>query len=170
MPSMHSRALRPTPIWRRGRSLRQDVLFTGVRAIGSAPAAADVLHVIVNVVPELQQSTAQVVQPGFAVVCADQAVLGAFAIAGERICAFPALSGKGVELVEAEFLLLLGEDHSRTGSLHDVAELVFGIDVVIAGIQAAIVLQRDAFAAEFVINAELRFLAHPLGHRGFEIG
>ena len=46
--------------------------------------------------------------------------------------------------------------------------LIFRINVVIAGIQAAVVLQGHTFAAEFVINAELRFLAHPLRDRGLE--
>ena len=50
----------------------------------------------------------------------------------------------------------------------NVAQLVFGIDVVIAGIEAAIVLQRDALAAELVIDAELRVPAHPLRDRGLE--
>src|ERR1022692_946566 len=73
-----------------------------------------------------------------------------------------------MEFGKTEFLLSLGEHHARDMLLSNVAQLVFGIHVVIAGIHAAIVLQRYTLAAELVIDAYLRVHPHPLRDRSLE--
>src|SRR5208337_2057106 len=128
-----------------------------------------VLHIAINVLPVLLEAAAEIIQPRLAVAGANQAVLGTFTITGKKVSTLAALTWKRVELVEPELALLLGEDHARTRSLQDVAELVFGIDIVITGIEITVVFQRHSLAAELVVDAHLRFLAHPLSNGPLEM-
>src|SRR5271157_4633350 len=100
--------------------------------LAARQAAADVLCVLIDVAPALLQPAAQIVQAGLAVGSTNQSVLGTLTIAGKQILALAAVQRKRVELGEAEFLLFLGEDHARTRGLHNVAQLVPGINVVVA--------------------------------------
>ena len=52
--------------------------------------------------------------------------------------------------------------------LRNVPQLVFRINVVIAGVDAAIVLHGYALAAELAIYAQLRISTHPLRHSSLE--
>jgi hypothetical protein len=51
----------------------------------------------------------------------------------------------------------------------EVAEPVFRVDVVVAGIDAPVVLDRDAFAAEFPVDADLRRQSEVLGDECLEV-
>ena len=89
-------------------------------------------HVRIYVRPKLHQSATEIVQAGLAQWCADEAVLGAFAIAGKKVFAGPAVQRKRVKLVNPEFFLPFGKRHFTFGRFSDVAEFVFRVDVVIA--------------------------------------
>src|SRR5690242_20146983 len=68
-----------------------------------------------------------------------------------------------MKFVESELALTVGEDHARTRSFSNVAQLVFRVYVVIARVQAAVVFQRNTLSAELVVHAHLRVFAHPDG-------
>jgi hypothetical protein len=54
-------------------------------------ALRDIFHVTIDVLPELMQSTTQVIQSRFALASTDDALLWAFAVAGKQKLAFTAL-------------------------------------------------------------------------------
>ena len=53
---------------------------------------------------------------------------------------------------------------SEIGLLADIAQAILGVNVVVAGVDAAVVLQRQTLAAELAGDAPLRRHAHPLDH------
>src|SRR5690348_3734135 len=118
-------------------------------------------HVRIDVVEEHFVSGAQVIQAGFAVGSANEAMLGTFTVAGKAHVAFAAVARKGIALIEAELHLLRRGDHRCQRILHDVAEPVFRIDKVIARVEIAIVLHGHGGAARFAEDAETGGNAKP---------
>ena len=59
----------------------------------------------------------------------------------------------------AEFALLWVLDHLRQGPLMDIADLVFGQNVMVAGIKIAVMLDHRHVAAGLAINAQRVFHA-----------
>ena len=93
-------------------------------------------------------------------------MLRAFPVARESNVALPAILRQGIELVIAEAGLLGGVDHLAETLIHDVAQAVFRIDIMVATIEIAIVLDGQRRAALFREDAEARSEAHPVpqGH------
>src|SRR5208283_3720949 len=73
----------------------------------------DIFHVRIDVLPELLQAAAQVVQPRLAIAGTNKPVLGTLPVTGKPVLALAALLRQSIALGEAEFLLLLGENHPR---------------------------------------------------------
>ena len=72
-----------------------------------------------------------------------EAVLRAAAVAGEAHGAIQAEAGQGVAFVLAELLLLRRCDELEHVRHLDVAEQVVGLDIVVAGVEIAVVLERE---------------------------
>jgi hypothetical protein len=99
-------------------------------------------HRLVDVMKEALEGGAEVVEAGFAVGGAGEAVFGAAAVAREADVAFAAVARERVALVPAELLLLLGGDQVGEVTVVDVAEQVARLDEVIAGVDVAGVRAR----------------------------
>ena len=99
---------------------------------------------------------AEPVQAGLAVGRQQDAVLGALAVAGEEVLAGAAEGGQRLLLGPAEGALLLGAHEVADRRLDDVAEQVTGVDEVVARVQVAVVLERDALAAGGLEDAQAR--------------
>ena len=104
-------------------------------------------HRAVDVVEEVLEAGAQVVQPRIAVGRLDEPVLGAAAVAREPHVALPAVARERVALVEPELPLLVRGDELEHVPLADVPELVPRLDEVVAGVDVARVLEREREAA-----------------------
>lgn len=61
-----------------------------------------------------------------------------------------------------------GVDEVGEGIFHDVAEVVFGIDVVVAGIEVAVVFEGESVAASFAEDTEGGVHAGPCFEGGIE--
>jgi len=108
---------------------------------------------------------AQVVESRLAVRRPQQPVLRTLAPAVGQEFAATAECGQRLRLGIAEAHLAGREHHVAERRLLDVTEPVLGIDVVIAGIDAAVVLERDALAAELGVHADLRWQPQALRHQ-----
>ncbi len=90
------------------------------------------LHVRINVIEKFSIASAQIIQAVFAVRRLDETMLRAFTVASEAHFAFAAILRQRVELIRAELLLLGGVHHCQQRIFHDVAELVFRINKMVA--------------------------------------
>lgn len=129
-----------------------------------APAAQQVghqLHRVVDVVEEQLVSGAQVVQSWLAIGRVDEAVAWAFAITGEQHFTITAVLGQAVELVLAEFTLLVRANQLDQVSLFNIAQQERRFDEVVAGVQVAVVFQGQGVAAGGLEDAQAG-LAHPV--------
>ena len=104
---------------------------------------------------------AKVVESGFSIGCRREAVLGASAVAGEEKFALAAPAWQQVPLVLTELPLLWRARQVLDGVLFDVTQAVGGVDVMVAGIKTAVVLQRQGLPAGFGENTEPRRHARP---------
>ena len=117
---------------------------------GGALLAIEVRHYFhggVDVLEELLISRAKVIKAPFAIGSPSETVLGAFAVAGESNRAIAAIFWEAVA-----FGLAKGLCHGAIGELseariHEVAQFVFGVNVVIAGVEIAIVFHREGSTA-----------------------
>jgi hypothetical protein len=122
----------------------------------------------VDVVEEVLIARAEVVEPRLALRCRDEAVLRATAVAGEADVAVEAVLRQRLALVESE-LPLLRRAHQLEHVRHlDVAELVPGLDEVVAGVEVAGVLECEREAAGLGVDAEAGVLTCPVGERHVE--
>src|SRR4029079_1667016 len=118
-------------------------------------------HRTVDVVEEVLEAGAEVVEAGVAGRGFDEAVLGTAAVTREAHVALEAIGRQAVALVEAELALPLGGDELERGGGAYVAELVAGLDEVVAGVEVACVLAREREPARLRVDAEAWRLAHP---------
>jgi hypothetical protein len=126
--------------------LRQDFHDIGRWTLLTIEVCHD-FHSRVDVMEELFIGGAEVVESPFAVGGVSEAVLGAFAVAGKTNRAIATIFRKAVA-----FGLAKGLGHRAIGKrtearVHEVAEFVFGVDVVIASVEIAIVLHREGATA-----------------------
>src|SRR5208283_2110595 len=84
-----------------------------LRRSSTLNALQDVLHVGIDVLPELLQAATQVVQPRFTIARTNQPVLRTLPVAGKPVFALAALARQSIALGETKLLLLLGKHHSR---------------------------------------------------------
>lgn len=112
-------------------------------------------------VEEFVVAAAQCVQTRFARLGAVEAVLGAFAVACEDVFAAEAFGRKGVAFVyaEADPFFLAHDFIERLFGY--VAEQIFGIDEMVAGVYVPVVLDDGVFPAGPVIDAGGRADAAP---------
>ena len=96
---------------------------------------------------------AQVIQSVLAIGSAEESMLGTFAVTRKAHVAFHAVARHRIVLVPAELLLLVGADQNAQRIFEDVAELVLRIDIVIARIEIAVVLDHRCIAARFAEDA-----------------
>ena len=118
---------------------------------------------------EYLEPLAEVVQAGLSAGRVQEAVLGTSPVAGKTHLAAAAEFRQALRLGASELLLPGGVDKSADGRFVDIAQLVFGQDVVVAAIQIAIVLDGDGPAAGLGVDAQACAHAQPRGHRLVEI-
>ena len=111
---------------------------------------------------------AEIIKASFTVRCADEAMFGALSIAGEAHIAFKAVPGQCVPLGVAEVFLLLDIGERSQRVVEDVAQLVFWINVVVAGIEIALVLDGQRGAAGFREDAKAGLHPEPGSQRDVE--
>lgn len=114
-----------------GLSMRQVGLFSYLSSsdsfhhIGRRPLGQQFflheVHVGSYMAEEPVVPLAQIVQAGLARGCAHEAVLGALAVAGEEVFAFPTLGGEAFLLPIAELLLTFAIHHFYQSLVVDVA-------------------------------------------------
>ena len=98
-------------------------------------------------------SGAEVIEVGLTVWGAGEPMLRTFAVAGEAHVTFATVAGQGVALIGTELALLGGLKKCGEGDIHDVAETVFGIDEVVAGVKVTRMLKGESIAAGFAEDA-----------------
>ena len=111
---------------------------------------------------------AEVIETGFSLRCRHKAVLRTFSIACEAHIAMAAKSGQRITFCTAKLLLLVRLNQRCKRIIHNVAELVLGIDIMIAGIHVAVVLEHQRLSAGFSKDAETRRHAQPEFERHIE--
>ena len=89
-------------------------------------------HVGIDMVEKDLVARAQIVKALFAIWGVDKPVLWAFTVAGKTHLAFPAIPRKSVALVQSELALLGGAGKRTQGVFHDVAQLVFRVNKMVA--------------------------------------
>ena len=89
-------------------------------------------------------------------------------MAGESHIAFAAKFRKRRGFGFAELFLFGRIHHAGDRLVHDIAQLEFGINKVVAGEQISIVLEGEAFSAIFEKQAESRAMAGPNAERDIE--
>lgn len=117
---------------------------------GGALLAVEVGHDFhggVDVTEELFVGGAEVIESPFAVGGVGEAVLGAFAVAGESDGAIAAIFWEAVAFCLAEGFCHGAISERTEAGVHEVAEFVFGVNVVIAGVEIAIVFHREGSTA-----------------------
>lgn len=113
-------------------------------------------------------SLTEIVQSRLSILVFPEAVLRAFAMAGELHVALLALAGQRSMFQPAECLLLLAVKHVDERLLPDVSQLVFRKDEVVAGIYIAVVLHHARMTALLGVGADARQHTHPVGKRAVE--
>ncbi len=111
---------------------------------------------------------AQVIQPGLAIGRECEPVARALAVAGETHLTLPTVPRQRVALGLAEGSLLVGGDQLQEMGLLNIAEKVLGLDEVIAGVQIAVVFERQRIATRLSEDAERAADADPRPKRGVE--
>lgn len=124
------------------------------------------LHRAVDVAEKQLVAFAEVVQTGFAVGTLGEAVFGASAVADETHIAFAAIAGQGIAFCLAKSPLLLAGHELAERRFVDIAQPVFGFDIVVAGIEVAAVFQSQSQSAGWLEDTQTRFVAGP-GGEGF---
>src|SRR5947207_14453781 len=118
-------------------------------------------HVGRDMMKEFLVGRAEIIESGLAVRRGHKAMFGAFSIARKANIAIAAESRQRIALGPAKGQLLF---HSRQRShsvLHDVAELVFRINVMITGIQVSLMFKGQSVAAGLGKNAQTWLHAQP---------
>ena len=92
-------------------------------------------------------SRTKIVQSFFAVWSFDKSVLRAFAVAGKTDLALAAILRQQVSFIAAEFELLFRSDHLAQALVHDVAQAVLRIYIVVATVKIAIMFDGQRGSA-----------------------
>src|ERR1035437_444942 len=121
-----------------------------------ADAGGDPLDFGDGVFVEFFQAAAEVVQSRLAVRSADDSILRTFAPAIGEIGTPVAILRQGLAFGATKFFLNAGENHVAELVVLDVSQPIFWIDIVIAGVEAAVIFHRHAFAAVLGIDTHLR--------------
>ena len=124
------------------------------RLIAPHPAQ-DFGHVPLNMPEKELQARTQVVQADFSIRRAEQPIFGALAPAKTQVMALAAISRQAFPFGETELLLLFGIGHLAPMRFVDIADPIFRIDIMIAGKDITVVLNRQTLAAEFGGHAAL---------------
>src|SRR5581483_8057017 len=111
---------------------------------------------------ERLQPTTEIVQSRFAVGRSNDPVLRTFSPAVAQKRARPAVGGKRFVLRVTEPHLGAREHEIRERRGLHASELILRIHVMIAGVDAPVVFDRDALAAQLAVDAQLRADAHML--------
>lgn len=111
---------------------------------------------------------AKIVEAGLAVGSDRYAVFGALAVAGKAPAAVEALLRQGVGFGIAEASLFGAEHHFYKRFGVQIAEQIFGIHEVVAGIYIAVVLHHSGMAASRCHGAHARWHSAPVGESGIE--
>jgi len=106
------------------------------------------------VIEEALVGSTEVIEPCLALGCSDKAVFRALTVAEVPDFALDAILRKGGFFICAELPLKLGCHQVAERLVHDVAELVSGIDIVVARIDVAVVLDGQCGAAGFAEDAQ----------------
>ena len=93
----------------------------------------------INMGEILFQPAAQVVQSRFTDRCPDKSILGTFTMAHGKMFTIPAVLRQPILFIKTEFLLLLRKNSCVQFSLLDIAQMIFGVDKMVAGINLAVV-------------------------------
>src|ERR1017187_4681812 len=115
------------------------------------------------------ESPAKIIQARLAIGRADDPVLRTFTPAIREIGTLPAILRQSLVFGVTEFHLRPGKHLAVERAILDVAQTVLGIDIVVAGVNAAVIFHRHTFAAKLTIDADLRTQAHVLGHERLEM-
>ena len=107
------------------------------------------LHCGVDVPEEFLVGGAEVVESPLAVGCPGEAVLWALPIAGESHFAVAAVLWQPVALGVAEVSGHGAVGQFTEGGVHQVAQLVVGIDVVVAGVNVSVMLHGEGASTGF---------------------
>ena len=108
----------------------------------------DPRHVFLNVGIEMFQASAKIIQSRLTVWRVDDPISGALAPAEIQLFTCAAVIGQRIALGKAKIHLLLRINHFPKMLLIDVSDFVFGVNVVIAGIDIPVLLDGECFAAE----------------------
>ena len=124
-----------------------------------ATADSDVRHNLFHLwqrmSKELLEARTQVIEPRLTVIRVQNAVLGALAPAVAQVGALAALAGQGFVLGVAELDLIPLQGRITQLTDANVANAVLGINVVIARIDTAVVLDGQRLAADFAVHTHL---------------
>lgn len=90
---------------------------------------------------------AEVTHTGFPITGADKPMLGTVAMTGRPYLTEQAAVREMVQFGSAELLLLFGGHQRLQWDFQDVAKLVSGVHIMVAGIEITIVLQSAGHAA-----------------------
>lgn len=117
---------------------------------------------------EVEVALAEVVVPGFAIEGGPESVFGTAAVAGPADRAESALFGHPGALPLPKLTLLWAGQHVREPVRGDVAEPVPGLDVVVAGVDVAVVLDGQRAPALRRVHAQ-RVLPESGGEQGIKM-
>ena len=105
---------------------------------------------------------------GFARGGAEETVLGATTVAEAKKFAVSALTRQRIAFILTEFFLKIGLNQFDKRRLGDVAEAVVRIHVVVAGVEVAVVFEREGAAARFAEDADSTARVDPVAERDVE--
>ena len=125
-------------------------------------------HVWIDVVEEFLIARTEIVQSGFAIRRLQEAMLGAFAIAGKAYLALLAELRQRIVFVLAKFYLLRRGRHRPECRFHNVAKTVLRIHKMIAGIKVPVMFDGHGRATGLAEDAEARLHAGPHLERNIE--
>ena len=108
---------------------------------------------------------AKIIQTALAGRRLNKAVLGTAAIADKAHFAVAAVLRQGIALCLAELMLFVHHHNLGQRNIHDIAEFVIRLDIMVAGIDIAIVFHRHRQAAGFVKDAQSRRRTRPGSQR-----
>ena len=125
----------------------------------------------IGVFEEFLVAGTEIIQAGLATGGFYEAILGTLTVAGEHVLAIAAIVGQAFMLIGAELALLVRINHvdKLAVIVAEVSYFVFGINKVVAGIDASVSFYRDKRpAADTGQRTDACRQSHPLGHERFE--
>src|ERR1035438_8585186 len=117
-------------------------------------------HIRIDVMKEMLVARAEIVKPILARRRLRKAMLGTLAVAGKTHIALTAISGQRKFLCIAKARLLRRTHQARQMLLHDISQLIVGINEMVARVHIAIVL--DCQRASALGRKDAERLRHPV--------